>query len=169
VDRHLHRSFFTFLSVLANSLLWAGEPAKLDRLGDPLPQGALARLGTTRLRHKGSVLALAFSADSSVLATTGMDDTVCVWQVSSGKKLLERKVQDYKLNSLDSIAISPDGKLLATVARGISQDEVTIHVWNGLCCQSGDFLFRNSGSATDRHSVAKRSSRPQLRLSKRGG
>jgi WD40 repeat protein len=130
VDRHLHRSFFIFLSVLANSSLWAGELAKFDRHGDPLPQGALARLGTARLRHKGSVLALAFSADSSVLATTGMDDAVCLWQVSSGKKLLERKVQDYDLNFLDSIAISPDGKLLATVARGTSQDEVAIHVWN---------------------------------------
>jgi WD40 repeat protein len=130
VDRHLHRSFFIFLSVLANPLLWASEPAKLDHHGDPLPQGALARLGTTRLRHKGWVLALAFSADSSVLATTGMDDAVCLWQVSSGKKLLERKVQDYKLNYLDSIAISPDGKLLATVARSDSPDEATLHVLN---------------------------------------
>lgn len=129
MEWRLHRSFFLLLSVLANSSLGAGEPAKRDRYGDPLPQGALARLGTTRLRHKGWVRALAFSADSSVLATTGTDDAVCLWQVSSGKKLWERKVRDYEHNFLGSIAISPDGKLLATVARDW-QEEATLHVLN---------------------------------------
>ena len=129
MDRQRQRLFLILLLVFANSAPGAGEPAKLDRHGDPLPDGAITRLGTTRLCHKGEVLALAFSADNSVLVTSGLDDTVCVWQVSGGKKQLELKARDYKLNILRSVAISPDGKLLATVASGGS-DEVTIHAWN---------------------------------------
>src|SRR5262249_19879860 len=65
MDRQRQRLFLILLSVFANSTLWAGEQAKLDRHDDPLPEGAIGRLGTTRLRHNGSVSALAFSADNS--------------------------------------------------------------------------------------------------------
>src|SRR5215510_10805989 len=99
------RLSLVFLTVLANSALWAGEPAKRDGHDDPLPEGTLARLGTKRLRHESSICALAFSGDSSVLATSGLDEAVRVWLVSSGKKLLELKVRDYKFNSLRSVVV----------------------------------------------------------------
>src|SRR5262249_28440944 len=37
--------------------------ARKDLLGDPLPDGAIARLGTLRLRHQDTVGALAFTLD----------------------------------------------------------------------------------------------------------
>jgi WD40 repeat protein len=54
---------------------------------DPLPEEALGRIGTTRLRHGGLVRGLSFSPDGKYLASASHDHTVSVWEVPSGKEL----------------------------------------------------------------------------------
>jgi hypothetical protein len=40
---------------------------RLDAVGDPLPEGAVARLGTLRLVHRGGVAAVAVSPDGKLV------------------------------------------------------------------------------------------------------
>src|SRR6188474_2631349 len=58
-------------------------PKRLDRYGDPLPQGAVARLGTLRLRRSS---ASAFTPDGKAVVTHGYDE-LRVWEVATGKEL----------------------------------------------------------------------------------
>jgi WD40 repeat protein len=57
-----------------------------DRYGDPLPDGALARLGTTRLRHGGNVTFVAFGPDGRTLITAAADN-VRIWDLASGREI----------------------------------------------------------------------------------
>lgn len=58
---------------------------RLDHYGDPLPRHAVARLGTTRLRHPGGASDLAFSADGKTLASSGHG--VRLWRVADGRPM----------------------------------------------------------------------------------
>jgi len=55
-----------------------------DLYGDPLPPGAVARLGTAQLRHAG-LAELIFSADGKMLISGGSDHTIRTWDVATGK------------------------------------------------------------------------------------
>jgi RNA polymerase sigma factor (sigma-70 family) len=90
----------------------AGKPMRVDRQGDPLPPGALARLGTTRLRHGGAVRAVVFSPDGKTLASAGEDGVIRVWEAPTGKEL-----RHFDVGFQGHLAFSPDGKTLAAAAR----------------------------------------------------
>lgn len=49
-----------------------------------LPSGTLARLGSSRFRHGGSVNTLAFNEDGTLLASAGSDGTVRLWETAHG-------------------------------------------------------------------------------------
>jgi WD40 repeat protein len=127
------------------------EPRR-DFLGDPLPKGALARFGTTRLRHTGLVGALSFTPDGRGLVSAGEDHRLCVWD-AQGKELLQfykpglafhfqldpRMAGQFQMQmqmvrfrggrhfvaenqSIVTAAASSDAKLLAVVEQGSSDE-----------------------------------------------
>ncbi len=64
-----------------------GAP-QLDRHGDPLPAGAVARYGTVRLRHGTDIHAMGFTPDGKLLCTvSGSEDTIKMWDPATGKEV----------------------------------------------------------------------------------
>src|SRR5262245_54678054 len=73
----------------------AAQPAKgVDRYGDPLPAGAIARLGTVRFRHDQPVRQIHYSADGKSLlgdapnySSESFGGGARVWDVRTGQEL----------------------------------------------------------------------------------
>jgi RNA polymerase sigma factor (sigma-70 family) len=93
------------------------RPARADVFGDPLPAGALMRMGTVRLRHNHPPMQLttAFSADGKMLASGGWDE-VRLWDTTTGKLL--REIRDgNRTKSYCALCLAPDGRWLAGAGR----------------------------------------------------
>jgi RNA polymerase sigma factor (sigma-70 family) len=87
--------------------------ARMDRQGDPLPEGALARLGTVRFRHGAGVLSVAFSPDGKMVTAGGAGRTISLWDAATGKEL--RRFPSHR-GQPSRVAFSPDGNILASVS-----------------------------------------------------
>jgi RNA polymerase sigma factor (sigma-70 family) len=85
------------------------KPA-LDRHGDPLPPGAVARMGTVRLRTGNTVYAVAWTPDGKLLATAGEGRLIQIWDPTSGKEVARLPAP---ANRARCLIFSPDGKWLA--------------------------------------------------------
>ena len=86
----------------------------VDCHGDPLPAGALARLGTMRLRHGGIVNAVVFSPDGKLLFSGGNDLVIRAWERDTGQERGQLKGQSSPVTSLQrltscSVRPSPAG------------------------------------------------------------
>ncbi len=113
----MRRASFTFLLLIGHlSHLSATEPQRMDRYGDPLPDGAIARLGTTRFRPIGEFVEVAISGDSKVFAT-GEDRTIRLWEMQTGKVLWSTCLGNS--HCAERLLISPDGKRLMVIARPV--------------------------------------------------
>jgi WD40 repeat protein len=88
------------------------DAPRVDRHGDPLPEGAAARLGTTRFRALCGHIH--FSADGKTLVGVDAGWRVRVWDATSGKLLHTRRLGErvHKPYWVLRTACSADGKTL---------------------------------------------------------
>jgi RNA polymerase sigma factor (sigma-70 family) len=98
-----------------------GRAPRTDPYGDPLPAGALARLGTARLRHGAETLCSAFTRDGKTVSTSDAQGTIVYWDVLTGRAV--RRIQASQ-GAVNALAVSPDGRTLAVGAGG------TIALWD---------------------------------------
>jgi WD40 repeat protein len=106
--------------------------ARTDLYGDPLPAGALARMGTVRFCY--SATSIAYSPDGKVLAAGGADNHIRLYDAATGKeirRLSGHQVRTFKSEedskgavpflvesvgegNVTTLGFSPDGKTLAS-------------------------------------------------------
>jgi WD40 repeat protein len=92
---------------------WQGAAqVRTDLYGDSLPPGALARMGSMRLRHvhNASPISVAFSRDGKLLASGGMYE-IRLWDWATGKLLREIHAGNRTMNCI--LEFAPDGQRLA--------------------------------------------------------
>jgi RNA polymerase sigma factor (sigma-70 family) len=91
--------------------------SRVDAFGDPLPDEALARLGTTRLRHGALVYSVVFAPDGKTLATADASGFVYVWESDTGKQRWQYDLSSAPgqvgWDAAGTLVYSPDGKMLA--------------------------------------------------------
>jgi len=115
------------VALLPLPTLWlpADPPAgpKVDRFGDPLPEGAIARLGTVRFRDVGVGEAVAYSPDGTRLVTASRDG-VAVWDARDGRRLhavprpeVPADLEEH-YDVPTAVAVAADGRFLAHGAAG---------------------------------------------------
>jgi WD40 repeat protein len=100
----------------------AQNKPQTDRYGDPLPEGTVARLGTVRLRHGGTVRCVAWSPDGKLLASGGWDNDVRFWDPTTGKEI--RRFQGHT-GPVSDLAFGPNGRTLASAS-----NDNTIRLWD---------------------------------------
>lgn len=87
--------------------------------------------------HAGAIRALAFSPDSQLLATAGVDQVVRLWSVSSGELIATRIGHT---DEIASLAFFPDGQRLASAAR-----DGTVRLWSTTASERETAKFRGGG------------------------
>jgi WD40 repeat protein len=120
-----------------------GPQPATDRFGDPLPAGAVARLGTLRLRPGTFLNTVAFAPDGKALVSSNWGFGVHLWDVASGKQL-RYFAGKYAIRAL---TLSSDGNWLAAVA----VNDPVIRLWE---VATGKELRRFVGHTKGRLKVA---------------
>src|SRR4051794_23796037 len=113
------RPLISFAFLLFAGTSFAIEPGRTDLHGDPLPEGAVARLGSVRLRHAGGVRQVVYTPDGMRLISLGEQDNLLrVWSASTGQLIREAKVGETSTGDYAmQFALSSNGQWVATGTR----------------------------------------------------
>lgn len=118
----------------------AADLPRRDHHGDPVPEGAVARLGTLRWRTGSNVALCQFLDDGKALLTVNQEAQAQVWDVATGRELRRfdasagvaapragaAVIARLSLPLLNGgAAISGDGRLLA-----VSGNDGQVHLWD---------------------------------------
>jgi hypothetical protein len=109
----------------ARSLPQAAPPVEADgeeAPADPLPPGAIARLGTARFRHCREIHCLACSPDGKTLASGEDVGRVHLWEVET---MARRGRFTGHRDGIHGVAFSPDGRRLVSASVN-----TTLLVWD---------------------------------------
>lgn len=120
----------TCLALLALVPAPAAADAPTDLAGDPLPPGAVVRLGTVRYRVRTYSRLAFITPDGKTLVGQGGRDVVRFWEADTGKPAGE--IADPDLYDWTA-ALSPDGRRLAVFGldrRGNPAPDTTLRVFD---------------------------------------
>jgi WD40 repeat protein len=96
--------------IVVTSARGADPVVRTDLAGDPLPPGAVARIGTVRFLARPYLEQVFFTADGATVLGRGGDNVVQFWDATIGKPLPDLSDPDIVNIRID---MSPDGKRLA--------------------------------------------------------
>ncbi len=111
-----------FLLVAACST-WPSPPSAMPTASVP----AQAATITAYHGHTSTIFAVAWSPDSTRIASGGNDNTIQVWNATTGKRLV---TYTGHLGSVWAVAWSPDGTRIAS-----GGNDGTVQVWNAMSGQ----------------------------------
>jgi WD40 repeat protein len=115
-----------FASLVSASVAIAGsgQAPVQDAFGDPLPAGAVARLGTLRFRHESNIVFATFLRDGKRVLSMSDDGGLRVWDFPSGT-VLQRLDQLAGTAGVAGATLSPDDKHLSVFG-----DDGFLHIWD---------------------------------------
>jgi WD40 repeat protein len=135
-----------FAAFILVSTVFAQAPAnpRADSLGDPLPPGAIARLGTLRFKHNlnprlddrfgpgglfsTSIAIAVYTPDGKTIASLAQPfGSIRLWDAASGKQLPGPWSSE---SNYEAIAIAPDGATLAAAGFSRQRGAIDITLWD---------------------------------------
>jgi RNA polymerase sigma factor (sigma-70 family) len=134
--------------------------AATDLYGDPLPTGAVARLGSLRFYHRKHLERVTLSPDGKLVASTAREDGNRLWDASTGRELPLR--QELR----KAVFFAAGGKLLA-----VQKEHKLLRLWDAAdCMEMGQLLKVDSNSfglSPDGKTIVVWSAETDLRLALR--
>src|SRR5262245_50938446 len=122
------RSFLAALLLSAAALTATGSDPPTNLTGDPLPPGALMRLGTVRLRHDSTIWTVAFAPDGQSVFTGSHDGTSRRWDLATGKEIPRSRIARIKGKPM-AVGAVRDGRLLLATSDWY-YEAARIHLWD---------------------------------------
>jgi WD40 repeat protein len=95
--------------------------ARTDLYGDSLPDGAIARLGSVRLRHAG-LCDVVFLSDGKTVLSAGSDRVLRFWDMATGLPVRSVRLEG-TAGPGQCVTLSPDGKTL------VAHDKQNLVFW----------------------------------------